>query len=342
MVRRFILLLVAVTTLILPASADVLGLYGEENAGTSSGQFLKIPVGARPMGLGGAYVACAIDGPAAFWNPAGLLRTPGLVNYFASHTEWASGIDLDHAAINWRSQSFGYAITAGMLRSGDILRTNENHMGGTGQYFDANQYTLGLSIARAMTDRFSIGGTAKYFQENLDEWEIRSVLFDLGILYLVGVNDLRVGFAVRNIGPDLRPGGSPPQRDGYTPQGEFQAFPPATEGSFGVAYTWTFSERVRLLTTTDFNHPADARESFRMGAELDAMGRFFVRGGFETGRDEGGLTAGCGLQLKRKQLLWRLDYSYRDMGSFGGMHYMSMELSPLWSKEKTRHGRAGR
>jgi hypothetical protein len=96
------------------------------------------------------------------------------------------------------------------------------------------------------------------------------------------------------------------------------------------------------LTTTDFNHPGDARESFRMGSELEVLGRFFLRGGYETGRDDGGLSAGLGLQLKRHQLLWRIDYAYRDMGAFGGMHYVSMELSPLWAKERTRHGRAGR
>ena len=58
-----------------------------------------------------------------------------------------------------------------MLRSGDILRTTEWHMEGTGDTSTPNQYTLGFSLARAMTDRFSIGMTAKYYQENLDEWE---------------------------------------------------------------------------------------------------------------------------------------------------------------------------
>ena len=325
-----------------PLAADIIDLYGEENVGTAGGQFLKTPVGARPVAMGGAYVACAIDGPGVFWNPAGLLRTPGLTNYFLSHSEWAADIDLDHAAFQWRTQNYGYAVTAGMLRSGDILRTNEWHMEGTGDTFDANQYTLGFSLARAMTDRFSIGVTAKYYQENLDAWETRSVLFDLGILYLVGVNDLRVGFAVRNFGPELRPDGDPPVRDGYAQQGEFQAFPAATEGAFGVAYTWDFSDRVHLLTTTDFNHPSDARESFRMGTELDLLGKLFVRGGWETGRDEGGVSAGFGLQLKRKQMLWRIDYGYRDMGAFGDMHFVSLELSPLWSKERRHHGRAGR
>ena len=34
--------------------------------------FLKIGVGARALGMGGAFVAVADDGTAAYWNPAGL------------------------------------------------------------------------------------------------------------------------------------------------------------------------------------------------------------------------------------------------------------------------------
>jgi hypothetical protein len=323
-------------------AGNILDLYGDENVVTSSGQFLKIPVGARPVGLGRAYVACAIDGPVAFWTPAGLLRTPGLSNYFLTHTEWAADIAVDHAAIQWRTQNYGYAVTAGMLRSGDIPRTTEFNVEGTGQTFSANQYVLGFSLARAMTDRFSFGMTAKYYQENLDEWTTRALLFDLGILYLVGVGDLRVGFSVRNFGGDLRPGGEPPVRDGFDSQTEFESYAPATEGTFGVANTWQLSPRIDLMTTADFNHPSDARENFRMGAELGLGGRLYLRGGYETGRDEGGLGAGFGLQLKRKQFLWRIDYGFSDLGAFGTMHYISMELLPLWAKERTRHGRAGR
>lgn len=324
------------------AHAGILDLYGEENTGVAGAQFLKVPVGARPVGLGLAYTACALDGPVVFWNPAGLMRTPGLKNGFASHTEWAAGIDIDHAAFQWRTQSFGFGVSAGMLRSGEIPRTTETHAEGTGETFSADQYVLGFSVARAMTDRFSIGGTAKFFQENLDEWYTRAVLFDLGILYLVGVGDLRVGFAVRNFGADLKPSGDPPALGNGSTLAQFQEYPAPTEGSFGLAYTYRADEQVSFLQTADFYHPSDARENFRFGNEIALMNKLFLRFGYETSRDEGGIGAGFGLQLKRKQKLLRIDYGYRDMGAFGGMHFVSFEASPLWAKERTRHGRAGR
>jgi threonine dehydratase len=45
-----------------------------EKVGTFDGQFLKIGVGARAEGMGGAFVAVADDPSAVFWNPAGIAR----------------------------------------------------------------------------------------------------------------------------------------------------------------------------------------------------------------------------------------------------------------------------
>jgi len=37
-----------------------------------AGEFLSLGVGARPLGMGGSFVAIADDATAAYWNPAGL------------------------------------------------------------------------------------------------------------------------------------------------------------------------------------------------------------------------------------------------------------------------------
>lgn len=317
-----------------PARAgDVIRLFGDENAGTSSAQFLRIPVGARAVALGQAYSALATDGSAIFWNPAGLMRTPGRTNYFASHVAWAAGINLDYAAYHRRGQNFAQGIMFGALRSGDILRTDELHQEGTGQYFNANQFFIGTSLARAMTDRFSIGASVKFFQENLDEYQTRALLADLGILYYVGVGDMRIGFTVRNFGGDVHPGGQPPATpEGYVSGADFQSFPAPTVGAFGAAKTWEFSPKVSLLTTADFNHPSDYSESFRLGSELGLRKQFFLRVGYETNRPAGGLAAGFGVMVERMQKQLRVDYAYSDMGGFGAVHHVSVDLSPLWRR----------
>lgn len=331
---RAAVLLALILVLILPASAgagDLIRLFGEENVGTTSGLFLRIPVGARAVAMGKAYSALANDGSAPFWNPAGIVRTPGLQNYFANHVAYTADIDIDYFAVHRRGQNFGMGLTMGALRSGEITRTDEYHPDGTGSTFNANQFFLGFTLARAMTDRFSIGGTVKYYQENLDQFQIKSVLADLGIFYYLGWGDSRVGFSVRNFGSDLKPGGSPSDAPiENTAITDFQSFPAPTVGAFGTARTWRLAEDISLLTSMDFSHPSDYKESFCLGSELGLRSLLFLRGGYETSRSEGGPSGGFGLNIKRKGFLVKIDYAYNDLGTFGGIHYLSVDLSPLF------------
>lgn len=315
-------------------ASDILSLYGGENVGTAGAQFLRIPVGARAVALGQAYTACAIDGAALFWNPAGILRTPARRNLFISHVTYAADIDLSYLSYHWRGQNFGYGVMAGMLRSGEIPRTTEFHQEGTGQTFRADQYFVGLALARAMTDRFSVGGTVKFYHENLDEFAVRTLLMDLGILYYVGVGDLRVGFSARNFGPDLKPGGAPPEIGaGYQTPSSFQSFSAPTSGSFGVAHTLALISDVDLMLAADFHHPSDFSESFRLGGELSLAHLLLLRAGYETNRAEGGLAAGFGVQLERGRWELRLAYAYSDMGAFGTINHFSLDLAPLLGRK---------
>ena len=350
MVKHLTRLMTAAALLVLLAGAglparasELIRLFGEENVGTAGAQFLRIPVGARAVAMGNSFVSVSTDGSAPFWNPAGIMRTPGRKNFYANHVEYTTDIDLEYLAFTMRRQNFGYGLSMGILRSGDIERTDEYHQEGTGEYFNANQFFLGASLARAMTDRFSIGGTVKYFQENLDEFQTKAFLADLGILYFVGLGDTRVGFSVRNFGGDLKPGGTPPAMlDGYVPTGDFQSFEAPTVGSFGAARTWGLSENLKLLTTADFNHPSDFKESFRLGSELALNEMFFLRSGYETSRDVGGFAAGFGVQLKHRRYLVRFDYAYSDMGTFGTIHHLSLDVAPLFKRKDTSNWRRRR
>ena len=104
-------------------------------------------------------------------------------------------------------------------------------------------------------------------------------------------------------------------------------------GTFGTAKTWDLSRKLTVMTTADFNHPSDFSESFRFGSEVGINKILFLRAGYETSRQEGGFAAGFGLQLKRKQFLIRVDYAYSDNGSFGTIHHISVDLSPLYRRK---------
>src|SRR5580765_949262 len=67
---------------------------GEQRAGTSSGSFLKIGVGARAVALGESFVAVANDPSTIYWNPAGLASLQRQEIQF-SHAGWPADINYE-------------------------------------------------------------------------------------------------------------------------------------------------------------------------------------------------------------------------------------------------------
>ncbi len=72
-----------------------------------------------------------------------------------------------------------------------------------------------------------------------------------------------------------------------------------------------------------------------MGTELGLKKVLFLRMGYETSRDVGGFAAGFGLQLNRPRYQIRIDYAYSDMGTFGTVHNISIDLAPLFKRKDT-------
>ena len=56
--------------------AASLGLAAPATATKYAGEFMKIPIGARAIGMGGAFSAVTDDATAPYWNPAGMVYLP--------------------------------------------------------------------------------------------------------------------------------------------------------------------------------------------------------------------------------------------------------------------------
>ena len=54
----------------------LLASAGPAGATKYAGEFLKIPIGARAIGMGGAFTAVCDDATAPYWNPAGVIYLP--------------------------------------------------------------------------------------------------------------------------------------------------------------------------------------------------------------------------------------------------------------------------
>jgi len=322
MVTRLALLLLLLAT---PARADLIGFFGDERVGTSGGQFLRIPVGARAVAMGGGMSASVEGTVAVFWNPAALATLPHRSRAYVSHMEYAADIDIHHAAVATALGPWRLGLGVGVLRSGEIERTTEFHPNGSGQTFRADQFMTTLALGRRITDRFALAGAVKFLQENLDDYENRAWMLDLGALYHLGYKNARIGFSVRNVGPDLQLNGDPPDEAGT--QQPWQSFPAPTVAVFGFAYDFDLPGDRLVTVSLDFDHPSDDIERLVLGGEVALGSGMYVRGGFRNNVETGsGLTAGFGLHVLRRTYPLRFGYAFDDRGSFGGLHILSLEV----------------
>jgi len=303
-------------------AGELISLYGGERAGTSGGQFLRVPGDARGIAMGGGMSAAADGAASVFWNPAAMITVTSNNRIFLNHTEYAADMDVDHLAYVHRFGPWRLGVMAAVMRSGDILRTTELHPTGQGFTFSADQVIGGLSLGRQLTDRFTVAASVKFLQENLDEYQNRGFFIDLGALYYVGFKTTRIGFTVQNFGGDLRLNGTPPEGTG----GDWQSFSAPTVALFGLAYDFGRGDQKRLTLSFDFRHPSDEDESLIFGAEAALLGHFALRGGWKSNVEQGGLSAGFGLNWEKQRRMLRLGYSYEDMGAFGGFHTISLEF----------------
>jgi hypothetical protein len=91
----------------------LLPFAGLARADKYAGEFLRVPAGARAVGMGGAFVSLADDGSAAWWNPAGLALL-GQREILYQHAEQFGGAE------NYDFGSFSFPISKEGKRSQTI------------------------------------------------------------------------------------------------------------------------------------------------------------------------------------------------------------------------------
>jgi len=339
--KRIPALLIVACTL----AAAVHPQSGTSNAGTSAATFLEIPVGARGIGMGGAFVSISNDVTGLYWNAAGIARLEQ-TEAIVSHTNWIAGTRHDFAGLGIPLGSFGtIGISFIQLSMNDMKVTTVEMPDGTGEFFSAGDMAIGVSYARQFSDRFTIGFTGKYIQQNIWHETASAMAVDVGTIFRTDLfGSLTIGASLSNFGTSMKLAGRDarqfirldPTKQGSTDQVpvtiEFESWDLPVLFQFGISSTPVKTDDMRWVVAIDALHPSDNVESVNIGTELAYRTYLFLRGGYNSLGDsqaEGGLCFGVGLTsdlFTTSAVHVRFDYAYRDMGRLENIQVISVGI----------------
>lgn len=316
--------------------------FAQTKVGSTAAAFLNIGVGSRPIAMGGAFAATANDITSLYWNPAGISRITGNEAFFA-HTKWFADITYNWVGTALNMGDLGaVGLSLTYLDYGKMEVTSLREPDGTGEMFSAKDYSLAITYAYSLTDRFSIGGNLKYVNESIWNSSASALAVDLGILFNSDLYGLRMAATITNFGTDMRMDGKDlyvlhdinPNIYGNNEQIlatlKTDDFPLPLTFRVGVAMDVLTTEEHRLTLGVDALHPNDNSEALNVGAEYVFENMIAVRGGYKSlflTNSEEGLTLGVGLMYEFFPGLGvSLDYAYQDFGMLKNTQHFSMGI----------------
>jgi hypothetical protein len=224
-----------------------------ENAfavGESGVPSLTIPPGARPNGMGEAFVAVSDDATAQWWNAGGLAFTQQR-NLAFMHSQLvpdlASDVYYEFLGYSQRAGNVGaWGISMIYLTYGESIATDAS--GNPLRAFTSWEGSLSASFAMNLGDNFGAGASLKFIRVDLapadvtqDQVEGAGTSFaaDLGLLWKLPGQRLNFGLAVTNMGPNLA----------FIDREQSDPLP--TTARVGLAWTAIADDVSNLLLTAD-------------------------------------------------------------------------------------------
>lgn len=318
-------------------------LFAQAKIGTTAASFLGISVGARAAAMGDAVVASGQDVTAMYWN-AGAFAQAGKSQIAFVNTEWLVGtkfrwfgvmLNLDGA------NAFGLSMTN--LDYGEDDVTTVQAPDGTGERWSAQDIAIAVSYSRMLTDRFSLGGSVKYVGQTIWNETASTVAFDLGLLFVTGFHDMRLGMSFSNFGGDLTLDGRDllqrvdidPQNSGSnkTLVGKLKTDPWPLPLFFrvGLAMDVIKNDQMKLTIAADAVRPNDNVEFINVGGELTWNNLVSLRGGYRSlfkEDSEQGLSLGAGVRYQVEGIAtMEVEYAYTHFGLFGNLNTLGLAIA---------------
>lgn len=363
MIRTLLLACVALVVSSVPEAQTTTVKYGAD--------FLAAGVGARALGMGGAYVAHADDVTAGYWNAAGLdgLDYPE-VAYM--HTERFGGlVAFDYGAVAW-PLSPRTTVGVSFVRSGvdDIASTLRAYNPDTGlpnpdaenqiEFFSAADNALYLSVARQVNENLAAGASVKVVRRGIGDFASAwGYSLDLAAQYQLG--RIRLGANLQDVTTMVQSWSVNDEAFGDfeetfgvdAPVGLTEIVPPVAR--LGAATQVPLSDDIGVTLATDLDLGFDGQSANvidaggislrpRLGAEVDYRGILALRAGVAdvSTSDRFGTqvtpTVGVGINAGR----FDIDYGFGDFAGVQGDLGVSHRISLQFTLASDRYARTER
>jgi len=316
---------------------------GGKRTGTAGASQLLVPVGPRGIAMGESNVASATGLEALFWNPAGVAVMDNSASLTFSHQDYIADIGVEYGAVSAKFEGFGVlAFSIKSLGIGDIPVTTTVHPDGTGQTFSPRDLVAGVTYAKRLTDKISVGFTANLVSETIDQVSASGFAFNVGVMYqdLADINGLSFGVVVKNFGPQETFDGPglltlATITDQHRPPNftsiNSAAFDLPASFELGLSYAPQIDEHNSLLLTSLFQNNNFSEDTYKFGLEYGYDNILFIRGGYQLQAKASetfiyDYSAGVGLNYDLSGISLEVDYAYKHSDFFGGNHIFGVSF----------------
>ena len=310
------------------------------NKGTVAAAFLEIGIGARAEALGGAFTAQAGQAEMIYWNPAGLAYLDGIA-LSLSHDEWLADTRFDFLSVAAPLPFFDAVVGASFTSLSvpeQPVRTVSDPQG-TGEFYDAQDYAVSVSVSARLIPSFSVGVSGKYISQRIWTESASQFALDVGVYYETPLRGLVIGSSISNFGPDMRLTGrhltdvldpDPINRgiENVPVAYETDGFSLPQIFRFGLSYQLQLPANNQVVLGVDLNHPTGSTESVNVGIEYGFFQLLFVRAGYQNLYERNAansFTLGGGLHyVLKNRSRFAFDYAYSYWGILQRVHRITL------------------
>ena len=324
--------------------------------GTRGANFLEIGLGARAVGMAGAYGALAEGFSGLYYNLAGSAELTSV----AAGINHAELFGKDGLQFTWGGALipvFGGAVglQIGQFGSGNMLRTTYDFPQGgdpaAGREFSYTASTATLSYARRVTDRLNVGGGVKYASEGLTDVRARYTGVDVGVKFRTGLLGSTIGASLTNLGSRGQFTGTGLTRNTFDELREglvrvaVQTKPADMPATFRFSVMSDVAGRpesilpqayrgVALRAVADFSQSVDTDLQFALGAEMSLRNLVFFRFGHRFMNEQHdeyqphhrGTGIGGGIRLPVSGRAVQFDYAWSGAGELPASNHFGFEF----------------